>query len=81
VISGIQGSNTSSSSGVTPGQTAMIVLVVCAALTIGLVVLHRNLLSRSSSSSASVSVSSGSDGPSQVDDSQVDNSQVDDSLA
>jgi hypothetical protein len=69
VISDIQGSGTSSSSGVTPGQTAMIVLVVCAALTIGLVVLRRNLLSRSSSSSCSVS--SGSDGPSQADDSVV----------
>jgi hypothetical protein len=83
VISDIQGSDTSSSSGVSPGQTAMIALVVCAALAIGLVVLRRNLVSRSSWSSGSVS--SGSEGPSQFDDSQVpsqfDDSQVDDSLA
>jgi hypothetical protein len=75
VISDIQGSDTSSSSGVSPGQTAMIALVVCAALAIGLVVLRRNLVSRSSWSSGSVS--SGSDGPSQAEDP----SQVDDSLA
>jgi hypothetical protein len=66
VIPDIQGNSESSSSGVTPGQTAMIVLFMCAALAIGLVALRRTLLSRSSNgsvvsgSAASGSVESGS---------------------
>jgi hypothetical protein len=50
VINEIQGYNASRSSGVSPGQAAVIALV----LAIGLVILRRTLLSRSTSTSGSV---------------------------
>jgi cytoskeletal protein RodZ len=55
VIPDIQGNNSSSSPGVTPGQTVVIALAMCAALVIGTVVFRRALRVRSTSSTGSVS--------------------------
>jgi hypothetical protein len=73
-----EGDNASSTSSVTPGQIVIISLVVCAALAIGLLVLHRNFVVQSSSASID-SVSSGSDGS--VSSDAVAAWQVDDYMA